>query len=135
MSDVTHLNPPQLAPPLGAYSHVSRAKGEIVHVAGQVGIDAEGRLVGKDDCAAQARQAFANIGAALEAVGADFSNVVKFTTYLVDAQDIERFMAVRRELFPRLFPGGAYPPNTLLVIGRLVQAQFLIEIEAVAAIG
>jgi enamine deaminase RidA (YjgF/YER057c/UK114 family) len=135
MSDVKHLNPPQLAPPLGAYSHISRAKlGEIVHIAGQVSVDPAGRIVGPGDFAAQVRQTFANLGAALAAVEADFTNVAKFTTYIVHSQDIERFMAVRRELFPRLFPGGAYPPNTLLVIDRLVQEQFLIEIEAVAVI-
>jgi enamine deaminase RidA (YjgF/YER057c/UK114 family) len=135
MSDVTHLNPPHLAPPLGAYSHLSRAKaGDIVHIAGQVALDASGRLVGPGDFAAQARQVFANLSIALAAVGAEFANVAKFTTYLVHSQDIERFMAVRRELFPRLFPNGAYPPNTLLVVDRLVQEQFLIEIEAVAIV-
>jgi hypothetical protein len=33
-----------------------------------------------------------------------------------------------------MFPDGKYPPNTLLVIDRLVQEQFLIEIQTVAAL-
>jgi len=43
-------------------------------------------------------------------------------------------MAYRSHEFPKLFKGGAYPPNTLLMIDRLVQEQFLIEVSAVAAL-
>jgi len=54
--------------------------------------------------------------------------------YLVHSQDIPKFMAYRTREFPKLFAGGAYPPNTLLMIDRLVQEQFLIEVSAVAAL-
>ena len=60
--------------------------------------------------------------------------MVEFTTYLVDLQDIPKFMAFRLREFPRLFAGGAYPPNTLLIVDRLVQEQFLIEVQTVAAL-
>jgi len=43
-------------------------------------------------------------------------------------------MAWRLREFPKLFPSGAYPPNTLLIIDRLVQEQFLIEVQTVAAL-
>jgi len=43
-------------------------------------------------------------------------------------------MAWRLREFPRLFPDGAYPPNTLLVIDRLVGEPYLIEVQAVAAL-
>ena len=86
------------------------------------------------DFEAQCALTFANIGAALASQGADFSNLVEFTTYLVHSQDITKFMAYRTREFPKLFPNGAYPPNTLLVIDRLVQEQFLIEVSAVAAL-
>jgi hypothetical protein len=43
-------------------------------------------------------------------------------------------MAYRTREFPKLFKGGAYPPNTLLIIDRLVREDFLIEISAVAAL-
>jgi enamine deaminase RidA (YjgF/YER057c/UK114 family) len=135
MSDIRNYNPPQLAKPLGDYTHVSRVKAsEFLHIAGQVGVDVNGQLVGKGDFAAQMRQVFENLRAALASAGADFTNVVKFTTFVVHSQDIEAFMAVRRQLFPTLFPSGAYPPNTLLIVDRLVQEPFLIEIEAVAAL-
>ena len=41
-------------------------------------------------------------------------------------------MAYRTREFPKLFAGGAYPPNTLLMIDRLVREEFLIEVSAVA---
>jgi enamine deaminase RidA (YjgF/YER057c/UK114 family) len=80
------------------------------------------------------RQVFHNLEHVLASVGATFEQVVQFTTYLVHSQDIETFMAVRRELFAQLYPKGDYPPNTLLVIDRLVREEFLIEVEAVAAL-
>ena len=43
-------------------------------------------------------------------------------------------MAFRQREFPRMFPGGAYPPNTLLMVDRLVQEPFLIEVQTVAAL-
>ena len=75
-----------------------------------------------------------DIGAALSSQGASFANLVEFTTYLVHAQDIAKFMAYRTREFPKLFKGGAYPPNTLLIIDRLVREEFLIEVSAVAAL-
>jgi enamine deaminase RidA (YjgF/YER057c/UK114 family) len=124
-----------LAAPLGLYSHVSRvAAGSTLFIAGQLATDAHGTLVGKDDFPAQARQAFANLEAALKSAGATFADVAKFTTYLKRDTDIPAFIATRKELFARLYPEGRYPPNTLLVISRLVEPEFLIEIEAVAAV-
>jgi hypothetical protein len=74
----------------------------------------------KDDFDAQCQQVFANIEAALKSQGAGFANVVEFTTYLVHSQDIAKFMAFRLREFPRIFPSGVYPPNTLLIVDRLV---------------
>ena len=82
----------------------------------------------------QCAQVFANIGAAFASQGANFRNVVAFTSYLVHSQDIAKFVQYRAREFPRLFAGGAYPPNTLLVIDRLVREEFLIEVSAVAAV-
>jgi enamine deaminase RidA (YjgF/YER057c/UK114 family) len=90
--------------------------------------------VGKDDFDAQCQQVFANIEAALKSQGAGFANVVEFTTYLVHSQDIAKFFQYRTREFPRLFAGGAYPPNTLLIVDRLVREEFLLEVAAVAAL-
>jgi enamine deaminase RidA (YjgF/YER057c/UK114 family) len=128
------LNPDSLGKPLGQYSQITRVKAsEFLFIAGQVGIDF-GAGKAPADFEAQCALVFANIGAALASQGASFANVVEFTTYLVHSQDIPKFMAYRTREFPKLFAGGAYPPNTLLMIDRLVQEQFLIEVSAVAAL-
>ncbi|HEY2523420.1 MAG TPA: RidA family protein [Candidatus Binataceae bacterium] len=135
MSNITvkYSNPSGLAKPLGAYSHIARARAsEIVFIAGQLAVNDAGETVGKGDFAAQMRQVFENLKRALESEGLNFANVTRFTTYLVHSQDIEAFMAVRKELFARIYPGGEYPPNTLLMVDRLVGEQFLIEVEAIA---
>lgn len=133
MPSIQMLNPDSLGKPLGPYSHITRVKAsELLFIAGQVGTDRDGRTPADFD--AQCAQVFANLGAALASQEANFANVVEFTTYLVHSQDIAKFMQYRIREFPRLFAGGAYPPNTLLVVDRLVREEFLIEVSAVAAL-
>ncbi len=124
-----YTNPDALGTPLGAYSHVARA-GDVVLVAGQVGITREGEV--PEDLGAQTELAFGNIATALASEGLSLANVLKFTTYLTSADDIPAFFAARERLFPTLFPAGGYPPNTQLVISRLVKPELRIEIEAIA---
>jgi enamine deaminase RidA (YjgF/YER057c/UK114 family) len=132
---VTYLNPPSSTPPAGMYSHVARmAPGELAFIAGQVAVDRSGASVGGGDVAAQTNQVFANIGDILQDLGADFEQVVQLTTYLTGADSIPAFMSARATLFPKLFSGGKYPPNTLLVIDRLVKPEFLIEVAAIARV-
>lgn len=135
MPDITIHNPDVLGKPLGQYSQITRVKAsEFLFIAGQVATDQSGKLVGEGDFDAQCGQVFANIEAALKSQGASFANVVEFTTYLVHSQDIAKFMRFRLREFPRLFPSGAYPPNTLLIVDRLVQEPLLIEVSTVAAL-
>jgi len=135
MPDIRILNPDTLGKPLGQYSQITRVKvSELLFIAGQVAADGSRTVVGADDFEAQCVQVFANIEAALKSQGAGFANVVEFTTYLVHSQDIPRFMAYRQRAFPKMFANGAYPPNTLLIVDRLVGEQFLIEVQTVAAL-
>ena len=128
-------NAAELGTPLGAYSHVTRVRAqEYLFIAGMLSTDKSGNRVGNGDFDAQAVQVFANVRAALESAGASWRNVVQFTTYLVDAKLIEGFMAYRRREFPAMFAGAPYPPNTLLIVDRLVREEFLIEVQTVAAI-
>jgi len=113
------------------YSHgMLAAGGELLVVAGQVGTDREGRA--GDDVIAQTKQAFANVGAVLDAGGCRWRDVVRLQTFLTSADDIAGFMKARQEVFPRYFPDGAYPPNTLLIVTRLVRPELRVEIEAMA---
>jgi enamine deaminase RidA (YjgF/YER057c/UK114 family) len=135
MPEIAFLNPEGLGKPLGLYSHIARARAaEFVFIAGQVAADPSGNIVGAGDFDAQCVQVFANIEAALKAVGGGWQSVVQFTTYLVHSQDIASFAAFRQREFPRLFPDGVYPPNTLLIIDRLVQEALLLEVQTVAAL-
>lgn len=133
MPAIKIFNPDALGKPLGQYSQVTRVKAsEFLFIAGQVGADKDGKLA--DDFDAQCVQTFANIEVALKSCGAGWGNVVEFTTYLVHSQDIAKFMQVRLREFPGMFAGGAYPPNTLLIVDRLVQERFLVEVQTIAAV-
>jgi enamine deaminase RidA (YjgF/YER057c/UK114 family) len=122
-----------LGPTFGMYSHGMVAPGgELVVVAGQVAADRSGKLVGPGDVVAQTKQAFENVRAVLEAAGSSMREIVRFQTFLTHAADIEGFMQARKEVFPRYFPDGVYPPNTILVVSRLVLPDLLVEIEAMA---
>ena len=134
MAEIKIVNPDSHGKPLGQYSQMTRVKAsEFLFIAGQVGVHKDGKLAG-DDFEAQCAQTFANIEAALKSQGAGWGNVVEFTTYLVHSQDIAKFMAYRLREFPKMFVNGAYPPNTLLMIDRLVQESLLIEVSTVAAL-
>lgn len=133
-SKIEIFNPEQLGSPLGLYKQIARVKaGEFVFIAGQLAVNKAGEVVGAGDFDAQMIQVFENIRAGLEAVDAEFGDIARFTTYLVHASYIDNFMKVREKLFPKLFPDGSYPPNTLLVVQRLVREEFLIEVDTVVA--
>ena len=132
---IEYINPKKACPPQGLYSHVTRVSaGTLYFVAGQLAVDGKGKVAGKHDFARQFRQVFDNLEAVLKGIGTDFKDVVKFTTYLVHSQDIPKFMAWRLREFPKMFPDGKYPPNTLLIIDRLVGEQYLIEVQTIAVL-
>jgi len=135
MADIRIANVPELGTPLGQYSHVARVKAsEHLYIAGMLSADGTGAVVGAGDFDAQCVQVFANLEAALKSQGAGWGNVVQFTTFLVHSQDIPGLMAFRQREFPRFFPDHRWPPNTLLMVDRLVQEPFLIEVQAIAAL-
>jgi enamine deaminase RidA (YjgF/YER057c/UK114 family) len=128
MPEIRIENVEALGKPLGQYSHVARVKGanETLYVAGM--------LAAGDNFDTQCAGVFRQIETALKSAGAGWGNVVQFTTYLVHSQDIPKFMAWRLREFPKLFPDGKYPPNTLLIIDRLVGEQYLIEVQTIAVL-
>jgi len=121
--------------PLGAYClGMSVSPGKLVYVAGQVGVDFDGNLVGKGGAAAQTRQALQNIDLVLAGACAGFSNVVEFTTYVVGRSSFQGNINGRGEVYPHMYPDGDFPPSTLLVVAGLVSEDYLVEIKAVAAL-
>lgn len=123
----TLLNPGTVVAPAGPYSQgvVVEGPGRWMHIAGQVGIDREGKL--QEGFEAQARQAWTNLVAVLAAAGMDVSHLVKVTTYLVDGADMARLGPVRGA-----FLGDARPASTLVVAKALARPEWLFEVEAIA---
>ena len=101
----------------------------MVFVAGQVGVDADGNVVGPGDIAAQARQAFANVGRALAAAGARPNDVTKITIYVVHHQP--EYRPLISEARVALF-GDHKPTSTLVGVEALALPDYLIEVEAIA---
>jgi enamine deaminase RidA (YjgF/YER057c/UK114 family) len=134
MAEIKIFNPEGMSKP-APYSHVAYAKTqELVFIAGQTPIDAAGAVIGKGDFEAQCAQVFANIHTALRSVNADWKNVVQFTSYLVRPQDAAAYRAYRAKVFPTMFANGANPPHTLLIISRLADEAYWLEVQTVAAL-
>ena len=125
------ITPKGFPAPLGMYSHgMVAGGGELVVVAGQVGLGPGG--VAGPDVGSQTRRALENIRAIVEAAGCTMGDIVRLQTFLVSPDDIPGFMKARTDAFPEYFPKGVYPPNTLLVVSRLVRPELRVEIEAMA---
>jgi 2-iminobutanoate/2-iminopropanoate deaminase len=123
----------ELAPkPLGDYSQAWAVSGaKIVFVAGQISVDAAGSPVGADDIALQTRTVLENIKGVLLGAGADMSDIIKLNIYVTDMAEFrEKAGAVRREYFSCDFPA-----TTLVEVKALARPEFMVEIEAIAAIG
>jgi enamine deaminase RidA (YjgF/YER057c/UK114 family) len=129
----TVLTPTGDGKPIGMYSAGFVADpARLVFVAGQVAIDAEGRIVGAADLKAQASQVYRNLAAVLAEAGCTLRDVVKFTTFLVRNEDWAPFAEWRKAEYPRLFPDGVYPANTGVVVRELARPELLLEVEAIA---
>ena len=126
------INPEELPTP-ASYTHVIVATGSrLVFVAGQVADDAQGNLVGHGDLAAQARQAFANVGRSLAAAGARPEQVAKLTIYVVHHRPeyLPDISEARMAVF-----GDHKPADTLVGVETLAEPGYLIEVEAIAVTG
>lgn len=132
MVKVWYENPKGAAPAQGLYSHAGCMEGgRAVYLAGQLAVASDGSVAGVGDFDTQFHWVFGNMRDVLTGMHLDFSYVIKFTTYLTSADNISDFMRLRAENFPKWFDGDAFPPNTLLIVNRLVKPEFLLEVEAV----
>lgn len=128
---VRYTNPDGLSTPRG-YTHVVEVTGgRLVYIAGQVALDAKGNVVGANDFRAQANQVFENLHTALRSVGADFGDLVKINTYVLDMSQLPVLREVRDQHFAAV---EHRPASTLVQVQKLAQDQFLLEIEAIAVV-
>jgi enamine deaminase RidA (YjgF/YER057c/UK114 family) len=122
------LNPEELGPAQGAFSHGVRA-GDTVWVSAQAAQDAHGRIVGDDDPEAQCRVIFKRIEAVLAAGGATFSDVVMLRGFLRRREFVQATWNVRREVF-----GGHRPASTSFVVSDIEPPGALMTFEVVAIV-
>ncbi|HZD27547.1 MAG TPA: RidA family protein [Xanthobacteraceae bacterium] len=126
----TVLQPPGWPRPQG-FAYGIRARGDMVFVGGMVGWDASGRF--PDGFVAQTRQALENIVAVLAEGGAGPEHVVRMTWYVLDMDEylgeLAALGAAYREIMGRHFPAMA-----VVEVGRLVEPQARLEIEATAVL-
>lgn len=113
------------------YSHIVETRGgRTLYLAGQIALDAEGKLVGAGDFNAQVKQVFANLDARLREAGASFRDVVKLNYYLTDASNLQALRDTRDSYVNKDAP----PASTLVVVKQLVRPEYLCEIEAIAVV-
>lgn len=124
-SDVELINPPGVMTPIGGYSQ-GTALGGWVFVAGQTGVDENGRPTGSGGIEDQTRQAIANIATVLAAAGASLHDVVTTTVFLADFEHYADFNRVYSEGF------GAHKPARATVRAELVHPSLLVEMQAIA---
>lgn len=130
---IRRLNPPELGTPPGYSQIVDVRPGRLVFIAGQTALDRDGQLIGKNDFAAQAEQVFRNLNVALRSAGCTASNLVKLTVFLRDINNLPLYREARNRFFATTTPAAA-PAVTLVEVSKLYGADFLIEIEAIAAV-
>ncbi|MFC9970456.1 RidA family protein [Spirillospora sp. NPDC127200] len=124
------INPAGLHDPTGfGYSHIARAPGGLVFVAGQYASDDQGGVT-SPDFAEQVDRALANLGTALAAAGLDHSDVLQLRTFIVD-HDQDK-LAVLAERIGRIW-GSRPPAQTLTGVAALALPGMLFEVDAVAA--
>ena len=131
-TSISRINPPELGAPPGYSQIVEVAARRLFFIAGQTALNADGDVVGKGDFAVQADQVFHNLGVALKAIGCTAGNLVKLTVFLRDMNNLGTYREARNRFFATVSPPAA-PAITLIEVARLYGADFMIEIEAIAA--
>ena len=131
MAKIVRTNPPTVSKPFANYSHVVTAEGaqKLVFAAGQVAADVNGTVLPPDDFDAQAKMVMENLVNALATGGAKLSDVTKITIYICNPHDVPKARGILATWFD-----GHPPASTLCILRGLANPNFLLEIEAIAAV-
>jgi enamine deaminase RidA (YjgF/YER057c/UK114 family) len=130
---IRRLNPPELGTPPGYSQVVDVRAGRIIFIAGQTALDQNGELIGKNDFSSQVIQVFHNLSVALQSVGCTAANLVKMTVFLRNMDSLQTYRDARNRFFATTTPPAA-PAITIVEVSKLYGPDFLIEIEAIAAV-
>lgn len=110
------------------YSRAVRVGDHIV-VAGTIATDSDGNAIAPGDAYAQTKAAIATIGAALEELGASFTDVVRTRTFITDLDQWEAFGRAHGEVFAEIRPA-----STLVGVSGLINPDCVVEIEVDAIV-
>lgn len=124
----TFINPVAAGYSQAAVIDLGTAK--MVIMSGQIALDKQGNLVGKDNMEQQTAQAFRNIKSIVEAAGGTMDNIVKLNYFVTDATKVPAIRTIRDQFVNTKTP----PASTLVQVSRLFREDLLIEIEATAVI-
>lgn len=131
---IEHIQPEGLYPSerLGFSQVVTATPGRLAWIAGQTACDVAGRPVGGRNIGTQASVALENLRVALAAMGAGPKDVTMLRVYVVGlTREVAAHIA---PTFHRFFAGAQPPASTWIGVQSLLHPDFLIEIEAVAAV-
>ncbi|WP_018997513.1 RidA family protein [Hirschia maritima] len=128
MTNIQFHNPESVVSPLGLYSHTAKvAEGsELFYFSGQLGVARDGYC--PSTIGERAEIVFANIVSLLEAHNMTASNIVKLTTFMVDGYSGADVRKARLK-----YLGDHRPASTAVYVSRLVDENWFVEIDVVAA--
>ncbi|WP_337040415.1 RidA family protein [Emticicia sp. 17c] len=131
-SALKFVNPSSVATPKG-YSQsaqVDLGNSTLLLISGQVPLDKQGNLIGKDNFSQQTEQVFANIKSIIEEAGGTMNHLAKITIFIKDVSKIQ----LVRDIRDRFVNIQAPPASTLVEVSKLYRDDVMIEIEATAVI-
>ena len=125
------LAPPTIAPPFARYAHGVEvpAGHRLVVTSGQLGLAADGSV--PEGAVAQAAICFANLDAILAEAGAGRADVIRLNAYVTDRAHMAGYMAARDAWLAGV---DRLPASTLVIVSGFTRPEFLVEIEAMAAV-
>ncbi|MEM0908757.1 MAG: RidA family protein [Pseudomonadota bacterium] len=126
---LTRHTPPSIHPPFANYAHgVAVPEGyRLIVMSGQLGISKEG--VVPDGAEAQAKICFQNISAILADAGADARALVRVSAFVSGRDHLAGYMAARDQFVP-----DPAPASTLMIVSGFARPEFVVEVEAIAAV-
>lgn len=116
---------------VAVYSHAVSVAGGArqIFIAGQLGRDADGRVIGKGDMRRQFEQVHENLKIALAAAGATLADVVQTVTYTTDIEALFACVDVRLDYY-----GDSLPTSTTVEVRRLAHPELMVEVSAIAMV-
>jgi 2-iminobutanoate/2-iminopropanoate deaminase len=127
----TEISSPALRTPPGVFSHATaiEAAGRLVFISGMTARCADGSITGIGDVREQTRQVCENLRAAVEAAGGTMADICRVDVYVRNMEDFAKIHEIRAKYFE-----APLPASTMVEVAKMVDPDYLIEINAIAVI-